>query len=230
MWAGQSAAVELPDQRRDVSSAAAPWAAFARPSGEDCVKKGTVTLPGVPASAQMAINIRWQYGSGSMSRAHVGTGENPNQDWAHTYDVSLNMGIFPEGVFELQVEDDTILGSFRSQVITVPACPTPPPVAPPPVNPPPADPPATPPTASAPVAKQQFVKGPTSLRKGKRVTLAKTTQQGIAVTWKAAPRKVCRIKAFKIKALKKGTCSLSAKAPAAVGLLPLSQVFTIKIK
>lgn len=233
-WAGHNTDTGVPRTTNDVPYAAAPWATFTRPTGEDCVKKGAVTLPGVPASTQLAINIRWRFGDGTMSSAYVGTGENPEQDWSHTYDVSRNYGIFPEGAFELQVEDDTVLGDFRTQAITVPPCVTPPPVTPEPVTPTPSVSAETTPSANettaTPVATQQSVQGLKSLRKGKRVALAKTTQQGVAVSWKAEPRKVCRVKAFKVKAFKKGTCTLTAKAPAATGLLPLVRAFAIRVK
>ncbi len=204
------------------------WATFVRPAGEDCVKKGTVTLPGVPASTDKAIDIRWTYNGGSMSRSHSGIGEIPGQDWSHTYDVSLNLGIFPEGAFELSVYDDTPPGPGRTQIINVPACVTPP------STPPPAAPVDTPPptdeTPQRPGA-QQSVKAPKpSVRKGKSLKVAEATRQGVSIEWKASPRKICRMQKGKVRALKKGQCALSAEAAATPGFAAFSRTFKVKVK
>ena len=104
--------------------------------------------------------------------------------------------------------------------------PTPePPVTPapePPVNP-------TPPPPAQP-GTQSVKKPPAKLKKGKKVALAKKTQQGAKVTWKTSTKKTCTVKKYKVTAKKKGTCKLSAKAPAIPGYTALRKKYTIRVK
>ncbi len=94
--------------------------------------------------------------------------------------------------------------------------------------PPPVTPTPQPPTAQA--AAQSLKKPPAKLKKGKKAKLAKKTKQGAKVTWKTSTKKVCTVKKNVVTAKKKGTCKLSAKAPARTGFTAFSKRYTIKIR
>ena len=96
------------------------------------------------------------------------------------------------------------------------------PTPPPPVTPTP------PPTAQA--AAQSLKKPPAKLKKGKKAKLAKKTTQGAKVTWKTSTKKICTVKRNVVTAKKKGTCKLSAKAPARTGFTAFSKRYTIKVR
>jgi hypothetical protein len=100
-----------------------------------------------------------------------------------------------------------------------------PPVEPPVTPTPPAEPTVTPtPTA------QTAAKPAAKLKKGKSAKLAKKTKQGVRLSWKTTTKKVCKVKKYKVKALKKGTCKLKATAPAGPGLAAYKKKFRIKVK
>lgn len=71
---------------------------------------------------------------------------------------------------------------------------------------------------------------PAKVRKGKKVKVAKTTKQGVRLTWKAKPARVCKVTNYQVKALKKGKCKLTSSAPATNAYKALSKQFTILIK
>jgi hypothetical protein len=77
---------------------------------------------------------------------------------------------------------------------------------------------------------QSAAKPPAKLKKGKSAKLAKKTKQGGGLTWRSTTKKVCTVKKFNVKALKKGTCKLKATAPAVAGFTAYSGNFTIKVK
>lgn len=98
------------------------------------------------------------------------------------------------------------------------------PVPPAPVNPGPAPTPA-------PARNQSILKAPTSLKRKKSKTLARTTGGGLAANWSSATPKVCKVKAGKVVAgKKKGTCRLNVAAFGDARWLPLRQSFIVKIK
>ncbi|MBK6763978.1 MAG: hypothetical protein IPG68_12230 [Micrococcales bacterium] len=87
--------------------------------------------------------------------------------------------------------------------------------------------PTTSPTTAA--GKQTVKKPPARLKKGKKVKLAKKTTQGTRVTWKSRSKAVCSVSSSTLKAKKKGTCKVRAKAPAVPGYLAYSRVFKVRI-
>ncbi len=87
--------------------------------------------------------------------------------------------------------------------------------------------PTTSPTMAA--GKQTVKKPPARLKKGKKVKLAKKTTQGTRVTWKSRSKAVCSVSSSTLKAKKKGTCKVRAKAPAVPGYLAYSRVFKVRI-
>ncbi len=101
----------------------------------------------------------------------------------------------------------------------VPVVPTPDPTTPTP-NPEP----------TVTVLGTQTAKPPAKLKKGKKAKLAKKTTQGAKVTWKTSTKKVCGVKRNVVTAKKKGTCKLSAKAPAKPGFTAFSKRYTIKVR
>jgi hypothetical protein len=90
-------------------------------------------------------------------------------------------------------------------------------------SPTPTPPPVTPVT-------QSVKKPPAKLKKGKKAALAKKTKQGAKVTWKSTTKKVCTVKKYTVKAKKKGTCKLSAKAPAIPGYAAFAKKFPIRVR
>ncbi len=93
---------------------------------------------------------------------------------------------------------------------------------------PPPDPTPTP--QPTPPTAQSLKKPPAKVKKGKKAKLAKKTTQGAKVTWKTSTKKVCTVKKYKVTAKKKGTCKLSAKAPARPGFTAFSKRYTIRIR
>ena len=107
------------------------------------------------------------------------------------------------------------------------AAPDPDPVLP---TPDPTTPTPNPEPAVTVLGTQTAKKPPAKLKKGKKATLAKKTTQGAKVTWKTSTKKICTVKKNKVTAKKKGTCKLSAKAPAVTGFMAFSKRYTIKIR
>lgn len=114
---------------------------------------------------------------------------------------------------------------------------TSPPVTTPPVeDQPPATPPdATPdptPTVSPPSQRlgQTVVRPIKKSKKGKKITLAKTTRQGQPVTWRSTTKKICTVQAARVKLRKKGTCRLIAGAPGSATTVPYTARFSVRVK
>ncbi len=121
----------------------------------------------------------------------------------------------------------TVVAGAGSNPGPTPTPPTPQPSAPPVSTP--SD-PAPPVAGTTPPAAQAASAPRATLKKGKKVRLAKKTAQGAPLSWRTTTKKVCTVKKAKLKGLKKGTCRLQAKAPAVAGFSAFSQKFTIKVK
>ena len=87
--------------------------------------------------------------------------------------------------------------------------------------------PVTPPPPPQPQTVGAVVK---KLKPKKKASLPRTTQQGAALTWKTATKKVCTVKGSKVTAKRKGTCKLKATAPAITDFLAYTGSAKIKVK
>jgi hypothetical protein len=121
----------------------------------------------------------------------------------------------------------TVVAGAGSNPGPTPTPPTPQPSAPPVSTP--SD-PAPPVAGTTPPAAQAASAPRATIKKGKKVRLAKVTAQGAPLSWRTTTKKVCTVKKAKLKGLKKGTCRLQAKAPGVAGFSAFSQKFTIKVK
>lgn len=68
------------------------------------------------------------------------------------------------------------------------------------------------------------------LKPGKQATLPKRTRQGSHLTWRTTSKKICVVKSSTVKGLRRGSCRLTAKAPAIPGFLPFSKTAKIRVK
>ncbi len=96
-----------------------------------------------------------------------------------------------------------------------------------PVVPPPPPPPGPPPSV---LSGQTAKRPPKSVKKGKKVKLAKKTTQGTKVTWKSTTKRVCTVKKYVLTAKKRGACKISAKAPATPTFTAFAKRYTIRVK
>ena len=105
------------------------------------------------------------------------------------------------------------------------ATPPPPGTGPPLANQPPS--PAITPTSGRP---QKIAAVAHKMKPKKKVNLPTRTQQGAPLTWVTSSKRVCKVKDGKVVALRKGTCTLTFKAPAVNGFKPHSGRTKIRIK
>lgn len=105
---------------------------------------------------------------------------------------------------------------------TITPTPTPTPTPAPTVTP-------TPTPSPTPTVSQSVARPVKKLRRGKKSALARRTRQGQPVTWKSATRRICRVTDTAVKALRKGTCRLKARAAGNSILLPYSRTFRITV-
>lgn len=71
---------------------------------------------------------------------------------------------------------------------------------------------------------------PRQIRVHKRLNLHPSTRAGSAITWSTSTKKVCRVKTYRLKARKPGSCRLTAIAPAVSGYLPLRSKVVVKVR
>lgn len=150
-----------------------------------------------------------------------------------TWNVQICDHQFTNGVgpytFKLSIKDYSSNTVTRQTSFTFTEIPTPAPTPTPTPTLTPAPTP-TPTTPTPTLMAQSLAKPRAKVKVGKSAKLAKKTKQGSRLKWKTTTKKVCKVKKYKVKGLKKGKCVLKAKASTTSGFTAYSQRFTVKVK
>ena len=86
------------------------------------------------------------------------------------------------------------------------------------------------PTPTPTLLDQSATKPAIRVQTGKSTKLAKKTKQGSHLKWKTTTQKVCKVKNYRVRGLRKGKCLLTAQSSASPGFSAYSQKSTVKVK
>jgi hypothetical protein len=78
-------------------------------------------------------------------------------------------------------------------------------------------------------AAQSVKRPPKKLARGKRVALARKTDRLIQLHWKSLTKRVCTVRKYTLRGVRKGKCRVSVETWTVLGLDTLSRKFTIRV-